>query len=87
MRNAISSPRRKWRGCSVIIRRDRETMRFASRIDFSLDQLKYQYPDEPVPPGKTAQQHLEDLTWLARKNIFPVASMTRSVPSCAKNSI
>src|SRR5438034_1941832 len=40
-----------------------ETMRFAARISFSLDQLKYQYPDEPVPPGKTAQQHLEDLTW------------------------
>ncbi len=40
-----------------------ETMRFAGRIDFSLDQLRYQYPDEPVPPGKTAQQHLEDLTW------------------------
>ena len=39
-----------------------ETMRFADRIIFSLDQLKYQYPDEPVPPGKTAQQHLEDLT-------------------------
>ena len=47
-----------------------ETMRFAGRIDFSLDQLKYQYPDEPVPPGKTAQRHLEDLTWRARK-IFP----------------
>jgi error-prone DNA polymerase len=39
-----------------------ETIRFADRITFSLDQLKYQYPDEPVPPGKTAQQHLEDLT-------------------------
>ena len=38
-------------------------MRFAGRITFSLDQLKYQYPDEPVPPGKTAQRHLEDLTW------------------------
>jgi error-prone DNA polymerase len=40
-----------------------ETVRFAERIDFSLDQLKYNYPDEPVPPGKTAQQHLEDITW------------------------
>ncbi|HUJ02455.1 MAG TPA: error-prone DNA polymerase [Rhizomicrobium sp.] len=40
-----------------------ETIRFADRIGFSLDQLKYNYPDEPVPPGKTAQQHLEDLTW------------------------
>ncbi len=47
-----------------------ETMRFASRISFSLDQLKYQYPDEPVPPGKTAQQHLEDLTWAGVDRYF-----------------
>jgi error-prone DNA polymerase len=40
-----------------------ETIRFAERIQFSLDQIKYNYPDEPVPPGKSAQQHLEDLTW------------------------
>jgi error-prone DNA polymerase len=40
-----------------------ETVRFAERIEFSLDQLKYNYPDEPVPPGKTAQEHLEDLAW------------------------
>jgi len=49
-----------------------ETMRFASRITFSLDQLKYQYPDEPVPPGKTAQRHLEDLTWSGAHQKFPV---------------
>jgi error-prone DNA polymerase len=48
-----------------------ETMRFAGRIDFSLDQLKYQYPDEPVPPGKTAQRHLEDLTWAGVDKYFP----------------
>jgi error-prone DNA polymerase len=47
-----------------------ETMRFADRIVFSLDQLKYQYPDEPVPPGKTAQQHLEDLTWAGVQTYF-----------------
>ena len=47
-----------------------ETMRFAGRISFSLDQLKYQYPDEPVPPGKTAQQHLEDLTWAGVDTYF-----------------
>jgi error-prone DNA polymerase len=47
-----------------------ETMRFASRISFSLDQLKYQYPDEPVPSGKTAQQHLEDLTWAGVQTYF-----------------
>src|SRR5216684_6044559 len=49
-----------------------ETMRFAGRIDFSLAQLKYQYPDEPVPPGKTAQRHLEDLTWRGAHQRFPV---------------
>jgi error-prone DNA polymerase len=49
-----------------------ETMRFASRINFSLDQLKYQYPDEPVPPGKTAQRHLADLTWAGAHRYFPV---------------
>ncbi|MGY4477998.1 error-prone DNA polymerase [Bradyrhizobium sp. USDA 3364] len=49
-----------------------ETMRFAKRISFSLDQLKYQYPDEPVPPGKTAQRHLEDLTWKGAHRKFPI---------------
>jgi error-prone DNA polymerase len=48
-----------------------ETMRFAGRINFSLDQLRYQYPDEPVPPGKTAQQHLEDLTSAGIDRYFP----------------
>ena len=49
-----------------------ETMRFARLINFSLDQLKYQYPDEPVPPGKTAQRHLEDLTWQGAHKRFPI---------------
>ena len=49
-----------------------ETMRFAARIHFSLDQLRYQYPDEPVPPGKTAQRHLEDLTWAGAHRKFPI---------------
>lgn len=48
-----------------------ETMLFADRINFTLDELKYQYPDEPVPPGKTGQQHLEDLTWAGVDKYFP----------------
>ncbi|MGY4459137.1 error-prone DNA polymerase [Bradyrhizobium sp. LB13.1] len=47
-----------------------ETMRFADKITFSLDQLKYQYPDEPVPPGKSAQGHLEDMTWAGVDKYF-----------------
>jgi len=38
-----------------------ETLRLAAKIGFSLDQIKYNYPDEPVPKGKTPQRHLEDL--------------------------
>ena len=64
MPNAISSRRRKW---SRLFRDypggDRGDHAVCRPHRFSLDQLKYQYPDEPVPPGKTAQQHLEDLTW------------------------
>ncbi|MGC0052018.1 error-prone DNA polymerase [Brucella pituitosa] len=39
------------------------TANFVAPITFQLDELKYDYPDEPVPPGKTPQQHLHDLTW------------------------
>ena len=42
----------------------------ADRITFDLDQLRYEYPDEPVPPGKTAIQHLRDLTWEGAKTRF-----------------
>ena len=30
---------------------------------FSLDELRYEYPDEPVPEGATPQGHLEALAW------------------------
>ena len=40
-----------------------QTETFLHTIDFSLDQLRYQYPEEPVPEGWTAQDYLEDLTW------------------------
>ena len=43
----------------------------AERITFDLGQLRYEYPDEPVPPGKTAIQHLRDLTWEGAKWRFP----------------
>ncbi len=41
-----------------------ESLNFCSQISFTLDQLKYNYPDEPIPKGTTAQAHLEHLTWL-----------------------
>jgi error-prone DNA polymerase len=38
---------------------------------FSLDELVYEYPDEPVPPGKSPQGHLEELTWQGARSRFP----------------
>ena len=38
------------------------TQIIAARCTFSLDELRYEYPDEPVPPGSTPQAHLEYLT-------------------------
>jgi error-prone DNA polymerase len=49
-----------------------------------LNQLQYQYPDEPVPPGKTAQQHLEDLTWEGMKRHFPKTEDPKLVATLAK---
>ena len=39
------------------------TVEVAERVGFDLSQLRYEYPDEPVPPGKTAMAHLTDLAW------------------------
>jgi error-prone DNA polymerase len=38
-----------------------ETIRFTDMIGFSLDQISYNYPDEPVPKEKTPQEHLDYL--------------------------
>ena len=48
-----------------------ETLRFAGRISFTLDQLGQRYPREPVPRGKTAEQHLRDLTKSGLKWRYP----------------
>ncbi len=47
------------------------TIEIADAIRFKLDDLKNEYPDEPVPPGKSAQQHLEDLTWQGARDRYP----------------
>jgi error-prone DNA polymerase len=48
-----------------------ETQRFIARIDFSLDQLKYNYPEETIGDGETAQQTLERLTWVGAAKRYP----------------
>ena len=48
-----------------------ETGRFAARISFSLDDLRYNYPEETVGNGETAQQTLVRLTWDGAKKRYP----------------
>jgi error-prone DNA polymerase len=48
-----------------------ETLRFAQRISFTLAELGQRYPREPVPRGKTADQHLRDLTETGLKWRYP----------------
>ncbi|MDI1258289.1 error-prone DNA polymerase [Aquabacterium sp.] len=40
-----------------------ETLHVAARCTFSLDELKYQYPDEVVPAGETAASYLRRITY------------------------
>ncbi len=39
-----------------------ETVAIARRCTFSLDELRYEYPEEIVPPGATPASHLRKLT-------------------------
>ncbi|RLS77199.1 MAG: DNA polymerase III subunit alpha [Planctomycetota bacterium] len=43
----------------------------AGRCRFSLDELKYEYPDAIVPPGRTAAEHLAALAWRGAAKRYP----------------
>jgi DNA polymerase III, alpha subunit len=56
------------------------TIEIAKACSFSLGQLQYEYPDEPVPPGKTAQRHLEDLTRAGALERYPQDKYPDGIP-------
>ena len=47
------------------------TLEVAGLCGFGLDELAYEYPDEPVPAGRTLQKHLEALTWEGAGRCYP----------------
>src|SRR6266545_435415 len=57
------------------------TIAISEACSFSLGQLKYEYPDEPVPPGKTPQQHLADLTWAGARERYPQDKYPDGIPA------
>jgi error-prone DNA polymerase len=47
------------------------TREFADALNFSLDELRYEYPKETVPEGRSPQQYLEHLTWKGAAERWP----------------
>ncbi len=47
------------------------TREFADALHFNLEELRYEYPKETVPEGRTPQEHLEHLTWEGAKGRWP----------------
>jgi error-prone DNA polymerase len=47
------------------------TAEIAARCHFSLEELKYEYPDELAPAGTTPQQELVRLTWEGAARRYP----------------
>ncbi len=47
------------------------TVEIAGRCRFSLDELRYEYPDEVAPDGCPPQRRLEELTWAGAKSRYP----------------
>jgi error-prone DNA polymerase len=55
-----------------------ETLRIAARCAFSLDELRYEYPDEVVPPGQTPSAFLRAEVEKGLRRRYP-GSVPRSV--------
>ena len=47
------------------------TREFADAIQFSLNELRYEYPRESVPEGRTPQEQLAHLTWKGAVDYWP----------------
>jgi error-prone DNA polymerase len=50
------------------------TLDLASRCTFSLDEIRYEYPDELVPPGETPTTHLRSLTFAGLARRYPTGA-------------
>ena len=59
-----------------------QTICIAERCQFSLDELRYEYPEEVVPKGYSAAQYLHEQTWQGATKRYPTG-----VPSQVKTQI
>ena len=59
-----------------------EAVAIASQCRFSLDELRYEYPDELVPPGQTPSSYLREQAWTGARKRFP-----RGIPANVQQQI
>ena len=57
------------------------SLEIAQRCHFSLDELRYEYPEEPVPDGMTPQQRLAALAWEGAAARFPADGASFETPA------
>ncbi|TMH46963.1 MAG: error-prone DNA polymerase [Betaproteobacteria bacterium] len=55
-----------------------ETLAIAARCKFSLEELRYEYPEEIVPPGETPTSYLRRLTEEGFARRFPAATTSEA---------
>ena len=65
-----------YRGVADAIGRTTEV---ADRCQFRLDELRYEYPEELAPPGLTAIEYLQRLTWEGARRRWPAGVPQRVV--------
>jgi error-prone DNA polymerase len=60
--------------CPQAIQRGLDIVR---QCNFTMDELKYEYPDELVPPGQTPIEYLKHLTWTGAAERYPGGLLDR----------
>ncbi len=64
-----------------------QTVSLAERCTFSLAELRYEYPDEIVPPGTTPASHLRALTEAGALKRYPPEKFPHGVPPKVREQI
>ncbi|HEX5645031.1 MAG TPA: PHP domain-containing protein, partial [Erythrobacter sp.] len=59
----------------------------ADACRFSLDELRYEYPEEIYPEGMTPQQFLESETWKGAARRYPAADFPEGVPEAVRDTL
>jgi len=64
-----------------------ESIRIAERCDFALDELRYEYPKELVPSGRTPSEHLRMLTETGIRMRWPQTHYPEGAPDKARELV